>query len=102
MRISVVFAVVLTLLAASPVRAELTVTMHDGLVSVNAKDVTVRQILAGWARGGQTKIVNPEGIAGGPTTLQLTDVPEEQALDILLRTASGYLAAPRAKMVANA
>jgi hypothetical protein len=102
MRNAVIFAFALTLAAALPAHAELSVSMHDGLVSVNATDVTVRQILAEWARVGQTKIVNGEGVAGGPVTLQITDVPEEQALDILLRTASGYLAAPRSVPVANA
>jgi hypothetical protein len=94
MRIAV-FAAVLALMPAVA-RAELKVSMHDGRVSVTASDVTVRQILAEWARVGQTKIVNGESVPGGPVTLQLTDIPEEQALDILLRSASGYLAAPRA------
>ena len=49
-----------------------------------AKDATVRQILAEWARVGQTKIVNVERIPGGPLTLELNNVPEAQALDILL------------------
>jgi len=76
--------------------------MHDGLVTVNAKDVTIRQILAEWAKVGQTRIVNADGIAGGPVTLQLVDMPEEQALGTLLRSVSGYLAAPRPTVVKNA
>lgn len=100
MRTAVLAAVLA--LAAVPARAELRVSMHDGRVSIVASDVTVRQILAEWARVGQTKIVNGDGLAGGPITLQMTDVPEEQALDILLRSASGYLAAPRAVPVSNA
>jgi hypothetical protein len=95
-------AMLASLIAAGPARAEVQVTMHDGLVSVNAKDATIRQILAEWAKVGQTKIVNAEGIVGEPVTLLLTDVPEEQALEILLRSASGYLAAPRAVAVSNA
>ena len=93
---------VLSLAPASPAGADVQVTMHNGVVSLTAKDATVRQILAEWARVGQTKIVNAEGIAGGPMTLQLINVPEEQALDIILRSVSGYLAAPRATIVANA
>lgn len=89
-------------LAAAPARAELRVSMHDGRVSIDAADVTVRQILAEWARVGQATIVNAEGIPGGPVTLQLTDVPEEQALDILLRSAAGYLAAPRGTAISDA
>ena len=90
------------LAAATPASAELQVSMHDGLVTVNAKDVTIRQILAEWAKVGQTKIVNADAIVGGPMTLQFVDVPEEQALATLLRTVSGYLAAPRSTVVNNA
>ena len=84
------------LAAARPPSADVQLTIQDGRVSLVAKDATVRQILAEWARVGQTKIVNVERIPGGPVTLQLTDVPEQQALDMLLRSVSGYLAAPRA------
>jgi hypothetical protein len=96
------FAAAAFLAAATPARAELVITMHDGLVTVNAKDVTLRQIMAEWARVGQTKIVNADGIAGGPITIALVDVPEEQALATLLRSVSGYLAAPRPTVVKNA
>jgi hypothetical protein len=96
------FAAAALLAAATPARAELVITMHDGLVSVNAKDVTLRQIMAEWAKVGQTKVVNADGIAGGPITITLVDVPEEQALATLLRSVSGYLAAPRPTVVKNA
>jgi hypothetical protein len=89
-------------LAAAPARAELVVSLHDGRITINATDVTVRQILAEWARVGQAKIVNGDGVPGGPVTLQLVDVPEQQALDILLRATAGYLAAPRALPLAGA
>ena len=82
-------------LVAAETRADVTVTMHNGLVSIVAKDATVRQILAEWARVGRTKIVNAERIAGGPVSLELSEIPEKQALDILLRSVNGYLAAPR-------
>jgi hypothetical protein len=82
--------------------AEVSVTIHDGRISIAAKDATVRQILAEWARVGQTRIVNAERIPGAPLTLELTDVPEQQALEILLRAVSGYLAAPRPTVVSNA
>ena len=98
-----VFAAFLGLAAfAAPAHAELRVSMHDGLVTVAASDVTVRQILAEWARVGQTKIVNADGVTGGPVTLEMTDMPEEQALDILLRSVAGYLAAPRPVPIATA
>ena len=64
-------------------------------MSIVAKDATIRQILTEWARVGRINIVNVDRIPGGPITLELKDVPEADALDILLRTLSGYMAAPR-------
>ena len=89
------------LLGASPAFADLRLTMHDGRVSIVAKDATVRQILAEWARVGQTRIVNVERIPGGPVTLELDNVTEMHALEVLLRPLSGYIAAPRAVGAAN-
>jgi hypothetical protein len=88
-------------LTASTTFAEVKVSMQDGRVSIIAKDATVRQILTEWARVGHTKIVNVERIPGGPMTLELTNVPEQQALDLLLRSVSGYMTAPRPVAVAN-
>jgi hypothetical protein len=45
--------------------------------------------------------VNLDKIPGGPVTLELTDVPEAKALEVLLRSLSGYIAAPRATEAAN-
>ena len=76
--------------------ADVQVAMQGGHITLIAKDATVRQILAEWARVGQTRIVNAERIPGGPLTLELVNVPERQALEVLLRSVSGYLAAQRA------
>jgi hypothetical protein len=81
--------------------ADVHVTMQNGRVSVVAKDATIRQILTEWARVGQTKIINVERIPGGPITLELNNVPESTALEVLLRAMSGYIAAPRAVEAAN-
>ena len=94
------FAVAL-LLASSTAFADVYVTMQDGRVSIVARDATLRQILTEWARVGQTKIVNVDKIPGGPISLELTEVPEQQALDVLLRSLAGYLAAPRPEVAAN-
>ena len=52
-----------------------TLSIRDGLVSLDAQDVTVRQILTEWARVGKTRIVNVERITGGPITLKLDARP---------------------------
>jgi hypothetical protein len=88
--------------SASPsVAAGLKLSIHAGLVSIDAQDVTVRQILTEWERVGQTRIINGERISGGPVTLQFDNVPEKQALDIILRSVPGYMALPRAAAVAD-
>src|SRR5690349_12635277 len=93
--------VVACLATASAASADVQVLLNNGRVSIVAKDATVRQILAEWARVGQTKVVNVDRIPGGPLTLELNNVPEGQALDVLLRSVSGYLAAPRQAVAAN-
>src|SRR3977135_272010 len=91
----------LLVLAASNAPAEVQLSIRDGRVTLVATNATVRQILTEWARIGQTKIVNVERISGAPLTLQFTNVPEAEALDILLRSVTGYMAAPRPVPVAN-
>ena len=98
---AIVVGAAVLLLSASTASADVQLTLKDGRVTLVAKDATVRQILAEWARVGQTKILNIERIPGGPVTLQFTELPEEEALDILLRSVSGYMAAPRPASVAN-
>ena len=98
-----VFALfVLTASATPSWAAGLTLSIRDGLVSLDAQDVTLRQILTEWARVGKTNIINVERITGGPITLKIDAMPEKQALDIILRTIPGYMALPRETPVADA
>jgi hypothetical protein len=83
-------------LVSTAASADVKLTIDNGRVSIVAKDATVRQILTEWARVGQTKVVNVERIPGGPQTIELTNVSETEALELLLRSISGYIAAPRA------
>jgi hypothetical protein len=96
-------AATLLFLSASIVAAQgLQLTIADGRVTLVADNVPLRTILSEWARIGQTRIVNAEKLTGAPLTLRLLNVPEAQALDIVLRSASGYLAAPRPAGLAGA
>lgn len=81
---------------------DLTLTIGGGRVTLIAEAVPVRTILQEWARLGQSRIINGEKVLGAPVTLRLVNVPEAQALDIVLRSASGYLAASRPVQMANA
>ena len=94
--------VVAGLLAASPAAAEMTLTIADGKVTLICDNTPARQILAEWGRVGQAKVVGADKLAGPPLTLRLEGVPEQQALEIVLRAASGYIAADRPVLVANA
>jgi hypothetical protein len=89
----------LTLGLASSASAQVQLSIRDGRVSLSATNATVRQILMEWARVGQTKIVNVERISGAPLTLELDRMPEAEALDLLLKSVTGYMAAPRAMIV---
>lgn len=81
---------------------DLKLTMQDGRVTLIADNVPLRQILQEWARIGQAQIVNADKLTGPAVTLQIVNAPERDVLDILLRSAAGYIAAPRPTMVANA
>jgi hypothetical protein len=87
--------------AATAYASELQLTIANGRVTLVATDVPVRQILSEWARVGQTQIVNGEKVVGPNVTLQLVDVPEAEALDIVLRSAAGYMVAPRTAAAAG-
>ena len=88
---------------AVPSRADVLLSIENGQVSLKATNATVRDILAEWARIGQTRIVNGDRIPGGPISLELNGVTEEQALAVILRSVAGYVVAPRATDVgANA
>ena len=91
-----VFAAALVLAAAVTAQAQtVKVEFLMGKVNVDAQNVSVRTIINEWARIGGTRIVNPERLSGTPITLQLTGMPERQALDILLRDVGGYMLGPR-------
>jgi hypothetical protein len=66
----------------------------DGCVWIAADGATVGQILAEWERAGGTHIVNGD-IASQPLTLEMSGVPEMQALDVVLRSAGGFIATAR-------
>jgi hypothetical protein len=96
---------VVALLGAGAGSAEAQVNLEflrDGKVRLNAQNVSVSQILSEWARRGRTTIVNGERVSGPPVSIELQDVPESQALDVVLRGVSGYLVAARETAVAGA
>ncbi|MBM3781961.1 MAG: hypothetical protein FJW29_09895 [Acidobacteria bacterium] len=79
-------------------------TLHfaEGRVSVSAANVPLRTLLEDWARLGQTRIVNLDRVVTTPVSITLENVPEAEALEVIMRSAAGYMAAPRAVRLAGA
>lgn len=100
---TVVAALVILALSAGAASAQtLSLEFHDGRVRLKAENVPVSRILAEWARVGGTKIVHGERVPGAPLTLEIMDVPERQALEIVLRGAAGYMVLARDTTTAGA
>jgi hypothetical protein len=92
-----VLAAAISLLLVLPAAAQQSVKVSfqpGGRVSVEASSATVRSILNEWAKNGGTKVVGADKVSGAPVTLKLVNVPEAQALEIILRSVAGYMAAP--------
>jgi hypothetical protein len=90
--------VALSVVIAAPAFAQpqpLKLSFENGRVSVDATSVPLRTILSEWGKIGGTKIVGAERISGAPLTVKLVNVTEAQALETILRSVAGYMAAPR-------
>lgn len=88
---------------ASPCLAgQVRLEIRGGLVTLEAKDATIREIFAEWSRVGKTRVVNAESVPGGPITVVLQGVPERQALEVLLRSVGGFLAVARTPEIESA
>lgn len=99
---SALSAVLLVAAPSAAAAGELKLTLNNGLATVIANDVPLNQILAEWARVGKTTVVNADKLTGPPVTLVLQDVPEREALEVILRSASGYIVGARQEVLANA
>ena len=97
MRSQIVIACVALLLGCAASSSAQTVSLQfdNGLVTLNAQNAPVRTILAEWARVGGTRFLNAERVGGAPVTLELTSIPERQALEVLLRAVAGYVVTQR-------
>ena len=91
----------LALIVPGRAAAQVALTIADGQVSLVAENATVEQILDEWARVGETQFVNADRVPGGRLTVRLDQVSENEALDVVLQSAAGFLAvakrAPAAK-----
>lgn len=84
-------------LAASPAAGQAPdVSFTAGRVTITAHEAPVAAILGAWEQHGGSIIVGAGGLPDQPVSVQLVDVPERDALRVLLRAAAGYVALPRA------
>ncbi len=82
--------------AAGPVAADdLALSFHAGRVTVVAAAVPLVTILDEWARLGDTRFVAAHALPARPVSVRMVDVPEREALRVLLRAAGGYIAESR-------
>ena len=74
----------------------LTLTIDKGLVTMDAEDVTVDDVLARWSRITRLKVVSKTGTGSNiPLSLHLSAVPEREAMALLLKGLSGYIMGER-------
>ncbi|MEX2271717.1 MAG: hypothetical protein WD690_09615 [Vicinamibacterales bacterium] len=72
------------------------VSFANGRVTVVAVNATVSDILREWTRVGGSSFVNAERISrAARLTLRLENESEIHAIEVLLRSVSGYAVAPR-------
>lgn len=76
--------------------SHVSLTIDERGVTLDARAAMLRAILDEWARVGGIKVMTPDTLDDRPVTLQLTNVPEREAIEILLRGAGGYVLGPRA------
>ena len=82
-------------LAASPAAGQgPDVSFAAGRVTITAHEAPLAEILTAWERRGGPQFVGAGGLPDQPVSVQLVDVPEREALRVLLRSAAGYVALP--------
>lgn len=91
----VVIAVAMLIASVAPAGAQVTrkldISFDNGMVTLVAENVTLREILTEWARKGGSRIVNAEKLGGSPVYLtEFKGQPEADVLRALLREAPGY------------
>src|SRR5262249_20609243 len=71
---------------------KLQLSVKDGLVTLVAQNVTVRDIMSEWQRRTGCQFVNAEKLTSGPLTLDFPGRPELEVIGALLRDSAGTTA----------
>ena len=89
-------AAVLAATDAAAQSAPVSIQFQNGNVTVRTTARTpLRTVLQEWARVGRARIVSAENVTGTLKQIELVNVPEQQALSVLLREMSGYVVGER-------
>lgn len=84
-------------LTASPAAGQTAdVSFAAGRVTITARETPLAAILDAWERRGGPQFVDAGRLPERPVSLRLVDVTEREALRVLLRSAAGYVAIPKA------
>lgn len=94
-----VFAGLVLGLALPAAAQDLKLTVKDGRATLEADRISLRRILAEWERVGGTRIFGADSMRDGLLTLRLVEMPERDALDVILHDAAGYIAISRGQEV---
>jgi hypothetical protein len=82
--------------APAPMSRRVELTFNNGKVTLIAQGVTVREIMAEWARQCGCLVQGTDRLTGGSTLpMRFEDQPEAAVLESLLRSAGGYLLGPK-------
>ena len=73
---------------------DLELSFSSGRVTIIATNVPIEKILTKWTRVGGTAFMDANAIEDQPVTLTLRNVPESEALRVLLRAVTGYVVTP--------
>jgi hypothetical protein len=97
LRTILVSSSLLCLLAAGNVAAqELSLHIDKGLVTLDAENVTVDEVLARWIQATGLSVVSKGGQGSDvPVSLHVREVSERDALKMVLRDLSGYIMGER-------
>jgi hypothetical protein len=96
-RTTLVASAVLGLLATGDAAAQkLSLRIDQGVVTLEAENVTIDEILARWTGLTGLNVVSKNGEGSDiPVTLRFSAVPEREAMTTLLRGLSGYIMGER-------
>ena len=93
-RLVLAAAIVLGLACQAQAQA-LELQIVNGLVTLDARGVSLKQILAAWTEVGGAQIINADRLSDAPVTLQFTRASERVVLEALLRDVAGYVLGPK-------